>query len=367
MSIGAGEFSSLPASTDTKRLEASLSFIAVREMISNNDIFREIKSEICLTRRRQVESWLTLLAGGDNPYISQTLFGRGHIAVKGSAAVYVSQCEAVDVRKANNSVNCTVEIPATYLNKSVWVDPITYVIQKVPTVRICDDLTPPRYLIGKRWFCSYPNLVECKSPEEVAIQPIHIDDQQSVSSLHLGEGLYSLEQQAKFDYFVSVERARAAYLADTTHQAIQGAIEGGLSSGEWGSGLSQNAMAAVLDEVGGAFIPGYRFLGKPLLWLMFIIFVAGLVKLFLTVLIRVFYVVRIKGCGPWILAGFWGTLFNILLTPARLVGEAVDHAVIQAFPCDDKEAEHELGEVHGHGRQSQRERLYPAIHIVNEK
>jgi hypothetical protein len=116
LGLGTGHFSTLPAATDTTRLEATMAFVTVRNMLNQNNIIREIKSEICANRRSQVETWLTTLAGGDNPYISQLLFGRGHLAVKGSAAVYVSRCKAVNVVARTTEDNCTVEIPG----KTTW-------------------------------------------------------------------------------------------------------------------------------------------------------------------------------------------------------------------------------------------------------
>ncbi len=43
-----------------------------------------------------------------------------------------------------------------------------------------------------------------------------------------------------------------------------------------------------------------------------------------TVLIRAIIIVRCKGCGVWVLTAFWGTLFQLAVTPFTWMEEAME-------------------------------------------
>jgi hypothetical protein len=235
----------------------------------------------------------------------------------------------------------------------------------VPTVRPCSDLSPPRYLIGQRWYCSYPNIVECKSPEEVSLTSVEVEEL-NTDDLHFGESIYSPDQLASFDRLVQLERAREAYIMDTAHTAVTSGGESG--PGNWGSGLSRNAMDSIVDEVAGSFIPGYKLLGRATFYVLMSFFILTCVKLFLTICIRVYYIIQLdEGCGPWIIAGLWGTLFALLISPARFAGKVIDDAVKQGYPSKTADAideekgkrARERASEQEDSHSSQQERLYP--------
>ena len=92
-----GKFDVAPANSETTRLEASLSFITVQNLYATNDVIRQIKAEICLNRKKLVETWLSTIASGEHPYTVEKLFGRGHLAIRSRAAVYISKCKETEV------------------------------------------------------------------------------------------------------------------------------------------------------------------------------------------------------------------------------------------------------------------------------
>ncbi len=57
--------------------------------------------------------------------------------------------------------NCTEEIPVTVNGTDAFVDPISYVIKSAGSPIHCNDVAPPRYKVGGKWYCSYPELKEC--------------------------------------------------------------------------------------------------------------------------------------------------------------------------------------------------------------
>jgi hypothetical protein len=57
----------------------------------------------------------------------------------------------------------------------------------------CNDIAPPRYKVGGKWYCSYPELRECHDPamlpvDEVKIEPVNMTD------IGLGKSIYTKKQ-----------------------------------------------------------------------------------------------------------------------------------------------------------------------------
>jgi hypothetical protein len=65
--------------------------------------------------------------------------------------------------------NCTEEIPVTVNGTDAFVDPIRYVIKSAGSPIHCNDVAPPRYKVGGKWYCSYPELKECHDPEMLPV------------------------------------------------------------------------------------------------------------------------------------------------------------------------------------------------------
>lgn len=362
MSVAHGRFEDTKGA-DLTKLETSLSFQVIRELDNTNEVISTIRREICENRLKITESRLDSIAAGSNPYTSMRLFGRGHYAISSGSVVYVSKCRPVDVRvRKENLQNCTMEIPVIFKNESYFVNPINNILQKYSTTIICSQIAPPRYLIAQKWFCGFPEILECTAPEKVPAEGVQIPDL-SYGALHFGDSIYSKAMLDVFEQLTQAEFGRKAFLTDSAHQAIAGQKDG-----EWGSGLSSAALDSIVDEIGGYFIPFYRFLGKPAFFIMMLIFVAGIIKLVLSICIRAYIISKRRGCGAWILAGFCGTLFYLALAPARLANRIVDGAVSEAFghgqgeddeSADDDEERMEMAE------KEKKDGLYPNLEDSN--
>ena len=94
--------------------------------------------------------------------------------------------------------------------------------------------------------------------------------------------------------------------------------------GSFGLGLNDFATGQIVDLIGLAFVPLYFIFGPPAITIVFIIFSVGLVKLVLTITIRAVAILKARGCGLWILAAFYGTLFQLVLVPVRWAGKVAE-------------------------------------------
>jgi hypothetical protein len=82
---------------------------------------------------------LESIAGTENPYSLMEVFGRGHLATKSGATVYITKCWPVSVTPRAVQ-NCTMEIPAVFNGTDVYVDPISYIIKTHAVPVRCTDI-----------------------------------------------------------------------------------------------------------------------------------------------------------------------------------------------------------------------------------
>jgi hypothetical protein len=318
MEVAQGHFSGKEGEADLTRLESGMSFMQVRASVSMKEKLRQVRGAICENRRDIACTRLEAVAGADNPYSLISIFGRGHLAINAGGAVYVTKCSPVEVVPRIHS-NCTEEIPDTVNGTDAFVDPISYVIKSAGSPIHCNDVAPPRYKVGDKWYWSYPELKECHDPAmlpggEVKIDPVE------VNNIGLGKSIYTKEQLDEFARFQDSQGTRKTYLAETAELAYTGRTE----NGEWGLALSSAAQGSLIDIVGASFFPLYSVVGPMIFFLSLMLLVWGAFRWMVTVLIQVIVIVRCKGCGIWVMTALWGTLFQLAISPFTWMDAAME-------------------------------------------
>jgi hypothetical protein len=228
-----------------------------------------------------------------------TIFGRGHLAIKAGGAVYITSCAPVEVLPRSRK-NCTEEIPVTINGMEAFVDPISYVIKSARSPVHCNDIPPPpRYKVGGKWYCSYPDLRECHDPAMLPVDEVKIDPV-TVNNIGLGKSIYTKEQLEEFAKFQDSQGTRKAHLAETAELACMGRNE----KGEWGLALRSAAQVSLVDLVGMNFFPLYKVVGLMIFLLSLLLMVWGGLRHVVTIFLRVAIIVRYRGCGVWVLTAF---------------------------------------------------------------
>jgi hypothetical protein len=247
---------------------------------------------------------LEAIAGADNPY-SLIAIWPSRLGVRCMLRV-VPPFEVLP----RSHKNCTEEIPVTVNGTEAFVDPISYVIKSAGSPIHCNDVAPPRYKVGGKWYCSYPELKECHDPSMLPVDEVRIDPV-TVNNIGLGKSIYMKEQLEEFARFQDSQGTRKAYLTETAEIAYIGRNE----KGEWGLALGSAAQLSLIDLVEINFFPLYRVIGPMIFFLSLLLLVWGALRLVVTVFLRVAIIIRYRGCGVWVLTAFWGTLFQLAVYP----------------------------------------------------
>jgi hypothetical protein len=251
-----------------------------------------------------------------NPYSLLQVFGRGHVIGKSVAVAYVTRCNPVEVLPRVSS-NCMEEIPVTWNNSSLYVDPISYVIKSAAYPTRCNDIAPPRWKIAGRWYCAYPSIRECAPPMDLPVKPVNIDEE-DVLDLGLGRSIYSEAQVEEFLKFHDSQGTRRAYLTETAELAYGERRE----DGSWGLGLGERAREALIDTVGWSLVPLYRLTGPVTVFILFGLLLWSIVKVIVSVIVRACTIYQARGMGLWLLGVFWSLPFQLIISPVRWASEA---------------------------------------------
>ncbi len=169
------------------------------------------------------------------------------------------------------------------------------------------------------------------SVPQVRIDPIKINN------IGLGKSIYTKEQLEEFARFQDSQGTRKAYLAETAKMAYTGRN----GKGEWGLALSSAAQGSLINLVGASFFPLYKVVGPMIFFLSLLLLIWGGLRLIITVFLRVIIIVRCKGCGIWVLTAFWGTLFQLAISPFSWVDAAMEGVGVRVGQMMESEAAQE--------------------------
>jgi hypothetical protein len=144
------------------------------------------------------------------------------------------------------------------------------------------------------------------------MMPLKTQDVQ-VLGLGLGKSIYSPEQIDKFIRFQESQGMCRAFLAESAERGYNSRLRG-----EWGSGLTDLATDHLVDVVGFHLVPLYRLLGPTAVIALLILFLVGIVRMLLDIVIRAIAITRVRGCGLWLLGALWGTVLFSRCIPCAM-------------------------------------------------
>ena len=106
----------------------------------------------------------------------------------------------------------------------------------------------------------------------------------------------------------------------------------------------------MLNAVGLSFVPLYRIFGPLSMLLLMLFFIIGVTRIFLTIIFRAVIITRARGCGPWIFAAVWGTVYRILITLVRWAVDTACHIAKNVGQQMEDEATASSNEVYLNGQ-----------------
>jgi hypothetical protein len=123
--------------------------------------------------------------------------------------------------------------------------------------------------------------------------------------------------------------------------------------------IGAQAQLSLVDLVGMSFFPLYSVVGLLIFFLSLLLMVWGGLRLIKTVFLRVAIIVRYRGCRVWVLTAFWGTLFQLAVSPFNWIDGVMEDVANRVGRMLDNEAAHEPDgkETEEHGLENLRRNI----------
>jgi hypothetical protein len=64
-------------------------------------------------------------------------------------------------------------------------------------------------------------------------------------------------------------------------------------------------------------VPMYRVIGPTAAVALLVLFLVGILRMLLDIVIRAIAIAKVRGCGWWLMGAFWGTLFQVAVAPVQ--------------------------------------------------
>jgi hypothetical protein len=278
----AKEHATPPEERELESMRLEWSYQRGRDNYMLHRKIQDTVAEGCWTQGTLMELRQSQAAGTEEPRGVAAHFGTGHLAVRSGGVVYVARCGMVVVELRNHTT-CTQEIPVTHQGREVYVEPLSLVIRRSATPVKCERRTRPRWKIGKKWFCGYPEIRPCNGPgplpghRRTTVQETgkvaNPDPEKEIEDHQQGENEHN----------------------DPTREALE----------ELATDISRRWLGgyAGLEALPG--IIGIAMLG------------ISTAEMVLSTAVRISVLYAWKGPGPWMAAAVWSTAFQVVIMPGR--------------------------------------------------
>ena len=344
------------------------------EMTSNlnlYDLHRQMQEKLCeLDVRTTKQDFAFLLNAKSAPYALQGMstgiseyrvFGENQtaytVAIRGSTG-YFTRCKEENVEIVPLS-NCTLQIPIIRENGRLsFADAINHHIMEYPTWVDCEQGLPVQYRIGDEYFCHTRNSHKpCPvgqtptilQPSVGAARGIKIEDMPVLGGLTL-----TAEQIDKVGGLMEQLELGPLIVDDITEKVMHNTrnidADGKLQT-YFGLPLTEMDFQAISYSVAYNMFFLFRWLGDIYLNLFGIFVIFSVLKHVVDTGLRMWFLYRRHGFGPWILRSCWLSVWaawalpkTILMRAKEAVDDTLEKARNDALPPVDTLKMH--GDVH---------------------
>jgi len=295
-------------------IQTQVSFLHLTSQLQTRARFEDIIADICLLDRKIMFNKVQAIAGVENPYALNDLYGPGHHIYKMGVTAYVAKCPPVEANRAEFP-NCTQEIPVLVKGKLRFADPLTFVLKPFPTLVVCSAVMPIRWKIGGEWYCASPEVRPCRAPAQLNVTSGVQRQYASDMTAGLDGGIYTKEQLQEHRIFQLNHGSRDAVLSKLTTAATEYAS----GNGRLGLVLSNQDIIDLSSQLSWHIAPFVWMMGTAWHYLTGIGLLLMLLQFFCSTSVRAYTLYRHRGCGLWMFTALWDTAFYLITSPGRLL------------------------------------------------
>ncbi|XP_022172846.1 uncharacterized protein LOC111035512 [Myzus persicae] len=186
----------LSQNMDLKLSYVNTKFVYIKNSLENTitSLYNELIRTQCEIERTQLLFKLSLATYSLDEFAYAMGQGPGNIAIKSGEIIYLIKCKPVDVQYAEQTA-CYNEFPVTLNNKTYFMAPKTYILQKYGTQIDCNEYLPVAFRFHSDWYTIAPTLREIVKPQ--TLKPFTSWTWNHINLEYLRkEGIYSRDTMA---------------------------------------------------------------------------------------------------------------------------------------------------------------------------
>lgn len=232
----------------------------------------------------------------------------GFTAIVAAEVLYIIECKPVFVTYESKQ-ECYQEIPVKYNNVSMFMAPVTRILQRRGTEIDCTPLIPAKFTIGGRWYTTDQRLRESTPPNKLTTDVITSWSYTSLPSL-MQSGVYDAESLERMKNMI-YEQGDKKIASSVLHKAIS-RQHPNLQGFTFDALISERIIDNAFNKYWSKFISWSTWLGNVTSTALGINMITRMIKFAVDTLIHGRILYDIYGFGWLLLASFWDSLTKLL-------------------------------------------------------